>query len=158
MTQREINQAEWANPDNWSDRIVGLYFSLNRIYVLLVAAYLGFLILLVSLANRGIGCALFAAAGRMPHGDKLGHAVLMGLFAFLLNGAFRCRRAVIAGLPVLVGSLIAVVLVSAEELSQNFIATRGFEWLDLAANLVGIFLFGRLALVNRRLRRANPPR
>ena len=27
MTQDEINQAEWADPDNWSDRIVGLYFS-----------------------------------------------------------------------------------------------------------------------------------
>lgn len=70
MTQREINQAEWNNPGNWSDRIVGLYFSLDRTYALLVAAYLGFLIVLVSLANRGIGCALFAAAGRMPHGDK----------------------------------------------------------------------------------------
>lgn len=141
MTQDEINQAEWADPDNW----------FNRIYALLVASYLVFLIVLVSLANRGIGCALFAVAGRMPQGDKIGHAVLMGLFAFLLDGAFRCRRTVIAGLPVLIGSLIAVVLVTAEELSQHFIATRSFDWRDLAADLVGIFLFGRLALLSRRL-------
>jgi uncharacterized membrane protein len=27
MTQDEINQAEWENPANWSDTIVGVYFS-----------------------------------------------------------------------------------------------------------------------------------
>jgi uncharacterized membrane protein len=27
MTQDEINRAEWVNPDNWSDSVVGLYFS-----------------------------------------------------------------------------------------------------------------------------------
>ncbi len=27
MTQNEINDAEWRNPDNWSDRIIGIYFS-----------------------------------------------------------------------------------------------------------------------------------
>jgi uncharacterized membrane protein len=27
MTQDEINQAEWENPANWSDTIVGIYFS-----------------------------------------------------------------------------------------------------------------------------------
>lgn len=38
--------------------------------------------------DRGIGSAVFAHAGWMPNGDKIGHAVLMGLFAFLLNKAF----------------------------------------------------------------------
>lgn len=27
MTQDEINRAEWENPANWSDTIVGIYFS-----------------------------------------------------------------------------------------------------------------------------------
>lgn len=27
MTQDEINDAEWRNPENWSDRFVGIYFS-----------------------------------------------------------------------------------------------------------------------------------
>ena len=27
MDQREINQAEWENPENWSESIVGIYFS-----------------------------------------------------------------------------------------------------------------------------------
>ncbi len=27
MTQEEINRTEWENPDNWSDPIIGLYFS-----------------------------------------------------------------------------------------------------------------------------------
>ena len=35
MTQDEINQSEWTNPDNWSDRIIGIYFSKrdSRIWV-----------------------------------------------------------------------------------------------------------------------------
>jgi len=27
LKQQQINEAEWANPDNWSDTIVGVYFS-----------------------------------------------------------------------------------------------------------------------------------
>jgi uncharacterized membrane protein len=27
MTQDEINRAEWENPANWSDSVVGIYFS-----------------------------------------------------------------------------------------------------------------------------------
>ena len=27
MTQDEINRAEWENPENWSDNLVGVYFS-----------------------------------------------------------------------------------------------------------------------------------
>lgn len=27
MTQDQINQAEWENPANWSDTVVGVYFS-----------------------------------------------------------------------------------------------------------------------------------
>lgn len=27
MTQDEVNEAEWHNPENWSDNIVGVYFS-----------------------------------------------------------------------------------------------------------------------------------
>lgn len=27
MTQDEINQAEWENPENWSDALIGIYFS-----------------------------------------------------------------------------------------------------------------------------------
>lgn len=27
MTQHEVNRAEWENPANWSDALVGVYFS-----------------------------------------------------------------------------------------------------------------------------------
>jgi uncharacterized membrane protein len=35
MTQDEINRVEWENPANWSDNIVGVYFSKrdNRVWV-----------------------------------------------------------------------------------------------------------------------------
>jgi hypothetical protein len=35
MTQSELNEAEWNNPANWSDNLVGIYFSKrdNRVWV-----------------------------------------------------------------------------------------------------------------------------
>jgi uncharacterized membrane protein len=27
MSQHEINHQEWANPENWSDSLIGFYFS-----------------------------------------------------------------------------------------------------------------------------------
>ncbi len=43
MTQQEINDAEWRNPDNWSDKVIGVYFSKrdSRIWVAKQQPWLG---------------------------------------------------------------------------------------------------------------------
>jgi VanZ family protein len=46
---------------------------------------------------------------------------------------------------VLKGSLIVAVIVTLEEFSQLFLHNRGFSLVDLAADYVGIILFGQLA-------------
>ena len=70
-----------------------------------------------------------------PGGDKVGHLLLMGTFAFLADLAARGRR--IAG-RVPLGSAVVAGLVTAEELTQALFPARTFSGLDLAASLAGI--------------------
>jgi hypothetical protein len=104
-----------------------------------------FLSALVWLADAGRGQRLFGLVRSVPGGDKAGHFILFGTLAFLVNlvmqaAVVRCGR-----LTVLKGSVIVMLFVTAEELSQLFFASRTFEFLDLGADLVGIWLFGQLA-------------
>jgi VanZ family protein len=61
--------------------------------------------------------------------------------AFFLNVALSARR---AG-PVLLGSLLVLVIFTAEEISQLFIRGRHFDWSDLAADVLGIAVADWLA-------------
>jgi len=71
-------------------------------------------------------------------GDKLVHLIFMGTLAFLLNLTLNVRTCTILGMPMLLGSLIAVGFVTIEEFSQMYIPTRNFDWMDLMANYIGI--------------------
>lgn len=81
----------------------------------------------------------------------------MGLFSFLLNSAFYGRRVSIVGVKVRLGSLLAFSLISVEEFSQIWIASRNFDFVDLFFDLVGIYCFGWLASFNLRTRSPNAP-
>ena len=81
----------------------------------------------------------------IPYGDKIGHFVLMGILSFLANMVLNARTVGIGKLRYLLGSLIVLVLVTIEELSQLFIRGRTFDWTDLIADLAGIIIFGELA-------------
>lgn len=70
--------------------------------------------------------------------DKLGHFVLIGGLAGLLEYSLRGR--LWRGLPL--GSLLVAVGCTVEELTQAFIPSRSFDLLDLAANFAGICFFG----------------
>ena len=70
----------------------------------------------------------------------------MGGFAFLLNLSLSCRVLRVAGRPFLLGSMVAVTLITIEEYSQRFVAYRTFDLLDLAADYAGVILFSWLAM------------
>jgi glycopeptide antibiotics resistance protein len=106
-----------------------------------VAAWLALVGTIIGLADAGGARWLFDWVERTPGADKLGHFVLIGAMAFLLNIALRARQ---AG-PVLLGSLLVFAIFTAEEFSQLFIPHRHFDWGDLAANVLGIALADRLA-------------
>ena len=112
------------------------------------------LILLVVVADRGSLVTSYLAG--LPAGDKVGHFVLMGLMAYLLNSSLGGKEVRWRRVAVLKGSLLVAILVVLEEFSQIWIAHRSFEPADLAADFAGIWFFSRWAAGRRRGVKARP--
>ena len=122
---------------------------LTGMYILLLGA-------IVFCADRLDYQYLFSFIRAIPGGDKLGHFILMGLFAFLFNVSLSCRTIRIVGRPVLLGSIIVITIITIEELSQNLIPYRSFDLLDLTADYLGVFVFGKAARLCSRKDKSQP--
>lgn len=88
---------------------------------------------------------LFTFIRRLPYGDKIGHFCLMGMFSLIVNLALNARTIRIWKLNCLLGTLIVLIVVFAEESSQFFVGGRSFDAGDLLADAAGILLFGEAA-------------
>jgi VanZ family protein len=108
--------------------------------------YFLFLALVVYCADSPAHLHVFSLIRAIPGGDKLGHFLLMGAFAFLLNLSLSNRRVKFVGRSLLVGSMVALALITIEEFSQRFIPYRTFDLLDLVADYAGVFVFSLLAI------------
>lgn len=117
---------------------------MNRIKWL-TGLFIIILILIVIIANLGLGSEYFPFIYNVPGLDKVGHFFLMGTLSFLVNFILKAKKINILSLDILIGSLVVIVVVTLEELSQLFLIYRAFSWLDLLFDLGGIFLGGRLA-------------
>ncbi len=108
--------------------------------------FIGFLIAVVVIADRGEGGNWWPSIGQIPLGDKLGHVGLIGTLGFLCNLAFPDRRAL--SLPRLITRTTWVLLavVSLEEIAQAFIPTRSFDPIDWLADMIGLASGQTLAL------------
>lgn len=115
-----------------------------KILSLLFAASL---MVIIIFANQGLLPAWLVALKDFPGGDKVGHFVLMGSMALLLNIAWRQRRITLFGQQWLLGSTLLVIVVTLEELSQIWLPMRSFDWLDLLADYLGIYFLGRFGLM-----------
>ena len=67
---------------------------------------------------------------RIPYGDKVGHLGLIGTLSFLCNLAFPSRKSGFLPRYITLTTLILLVLLSMEELSQGFIKTRHLDFYD----------------------------
>ena len=99
---------------------------------------------MVALANTGLVYKVFPFITSIPGEDKTGHFALMGSMAFLANLSLRGRWVECCRVRLYFGSLIVLICVVAEESSQIFLATRGFDLGDLAADLLGILILGNI--------------
>ena len=120
--------------------------SMRRIAI----AYAVFVVAVIALADVRGTHASFGLITRLPHGDKLGHFVLMGLLALFADLAAGQRD--LGRVPL--APAVVAGLVSLEELSQLWLpGLRSFDLLDLAADALGIasavWLGRRLAPVSR---------
>lgn len=96
--------------------------------------------------SRGTSFLLEITGGAwIPYFDKIGHFLLMGGLSFFVNLVWHGKTVSLGPLPVLAGSLLVSLIVTIEEFSQIFIGGRAFDYGDLAADYLGIFIFGQLA-------------
>lgn len=111
---------------------------LTVFYILVLAG-------IIFIADRKSTRYLLNFIGNIPYGDTLGHFFLMGTLSFLVNLVLQAKTVGFGKLRYLLGSLLVAVIVTIEEFSQLFIRGRTFDWTDLAADFVGILIFGELA-------------
>jgi hypothetical protein len=111
---------------------------------------------IIAIANHGGGERLWGFLTDIPCGDKLGHLGLVGTLSFLLNLVLDGRRGHDRRGSLMSGSLILLVVMSLEEVSQAFLPHRSFDLLDGLANLIGVICGEGLVrmLPPRRLRSA----
>ena len=114
----------------------------SRQLLWLTIAFAILLILIIIGANTGF--EPFKAFYSVPAGDKVGHFLLIGTLSFLVNASLKARRVTMGPVQLLLGSLLVALVVTAEEFSQLFLVHRSFDLLDLAADYLGILLFGQL--------------
>lgn len=77
--------------------------------------------------------------------DKLGHFILFGISAFLVNLSLDLRNFQIGRFQYYSGSLIILLIITFEELSQIFLSGRTFSLTDLFCGYAGVFVGGKLA-------------
>ena len=121
---------------------------------IVLAGFVLFLTAIVVMADSGRDCALFRAANAIPHADKAGHLLLFGFLSFLVNLLQRGQVTRPFGFSMLKGSAIVLPLVTLEEASQVLFRTRSFDLFDLASDVAGIWLCGRLAVAYLAWKRA----
>lgn len=122
------------------------------IYRVLAILFAGFLALIVYLANQGRLYDYVPNVNDYPGADKICHLLLMGTMAMLANLALRGRKIRLFSTPIYLGSMIVLILVTLEELSQLFVSSRSFDLIDLSFDILGIYFLGNLGgkLVNNK--------
>ena len=119
---------------------------------IIASLYILILIVVIFIADHKTYHHLFDILRGIPFGDKIGHFLLIGMLAFVVNVLFACKTVRFYRWQVFLGSLIVMVLVTLEEFSQLFIKYRTFDLGDLAADYLGFFFFTYLATsLNQRL-------
>ena len=77
----------------------------------------------------------------VPFGDKLGHFLLYGFLAGLVNIALRFRRLSIWSVDINMAGVVVLCFAIAEEFTQLALAIRTFELADMLSDVLGVWLF-----------------
>ncbi|MEQ8417173.1 MAG: VanZ family protein [Imperialibacter sp.] len=77
----------------------------------------------------------------VPFGDKVGHFMLFGFLAGLINVALKFRRLKIRSLDINMAGVIVLSFAVAEEFTQLAFATRTFELADMLSDVLGVWSF-----------------
>lgn len=105
-----------------------------------VLLFVIFLLMVAYWADSATMPSLLKAVYRFPNGDRLGHVVLYGILALLLNLALPGRRIHVGPVSLPLGSFLAAAFALLEELSQFFFPVRTPDLVDLTCGWLGIAL------------------
>ena len=110
---------------------IGFMFHACSVMLIVVFAYFGILPTTYSV---------------IPYADVIGHAVLIGLLAFFLDGMLKFRTLFPGTLTALRIAPLAILLIAGiEEAAQRFSPRRTSSVIDFAADAVGVLLASWLA-------------
>jgi VanZ family protein len=111
----------------------------------LTVLYSILLLLIIAAADQGSYQTIFNLVYLIPFGDKVGHFILIGVLALVVNLTWNGAQLKCCKGYVLKGSILVFLMVLLEELSQIFVASRTFDLGDLVFDCLGIWVFGRVA-------------
>lgn len=115
--------------------------SISKVISALSIAFFAFILWIIYLANTGQSSVFFNFVASIPFGDKLGHFGLFGLLSLGANFAFKLKTFQVKNLRLYAGSLLVLLFVILEELSQYFIPNRTLDIADFFADALGIIAF-----------------
>ncbi len=104
-----------------------------------LAGFVLFMILVIIWADTDTMPTFLRRMYTFPFGDKIGHFVIYGVFAFLLTWAMPARRLKLGRFSLPLGIVIAVAFATLEEASQLFFARRTPDLFDLLMGYLGIY-------------------
>ena len=110
----------------------------NRLWAIFGIFFLVFFVYVVYSANQGTLPFFIRRLYMFPGGDKLGHFILLGIASFFANQVLYPRHFLVFGKVFFIGSLIVLVAITAEEISQMFLTNRTFDLIDLSCSYLGI--------------------
>ncbi len=99
----------------------------------LFAGWLAMVATIIVMADIGRLDWVLDLLRRIPMSDKVCHFFLVGTLGYLFNQALNLRK---FG-PLLLGSLVIAIVLTAEEISQRWVPGRTFDYGDMAANIAG---------------------
>lgn len=125
-------------------------------YKLILFIFVSFIVWILFLANTGQSSLFFDLVKILPYGDKIGHFCLFGLLTLIANLAFKFKVVNLGKQPIYIGTLLVIIFVTLEELSQHFIPSRTLDIQDLLADSLGISIFTLISFwLNAKYRHRN---
>ena len=126
--------------------VYNIYFHMKTIKRFLASTlFFLFILLLIILADLDQKNLIIDLGRSVPFGDKIGHFILFGTLALLLNVALRFKRIHLKLRTFHLGSVIVFAFASVEEFTQLAFSTRTFDLVDMLFDLLGIGLLSSVA-------------
>lgn len=121
-----------------------------KLIVTIAVVFFAFILWVIYLANTGGRSVFFDFIRSIPYGDKLGHICLFGFLTLVTIIGSKFRAFSCGGFKLYYGAVLVGLFVVVEELSQAFIPSRTFDFVDLAADAVGIVIAVGIAYVAKK--------